>query len=204
MSTDNFLVRALAKDWSLSGVVSYHSGPAMSFTGTGCAGSPLGTCMPNVVAGVQPRTLDYAHPPGGIVAQVGYANTYTQIKHLDPAAFNVYDASNSPQTTLSATNSQLVGVGLGTAAYVPGNAARVGADNVWGMGFYDVDMSLKRAFPIYENVKLQFEADMSNVTNHVVWGAPNGGVGGATYGEITGLNTAIAPRDVQLSMRLNF
>jgi hypothetical protein len=46
------------------------------------------------------------------------------------------------------------------------------------MSVYDFDMGLKRVFPIYENVKLQFEADLSNGTNHVVWGSLNGGVRG--------------------------
>jgi hypothetical protein len=69
-------------------------------------------------------------------------------------------------------------VGNGPALYVPGNSPRVGADNVWSMSVYDFDMGLKRVFPIYENVKLQFEADLSNGTNHVVWGSLNGGVRG--------------------------
>jgi hypothetical protein len=203
MGGSNFLVRSLAKDWSLSGIVSYHTGPVVAFTGTGCP-STFGTCMPSIVPGVKARTVSYANPPGGIVAQVGYPNTFTKVQHLDPAAFTVNDASNSSQATLTAQNPQLIGVGLGTAAYVPGNAARNGADGVYGMGFYDVDMSLKRSFPIWENVKLQFEADMSNVTNHVVWGAPGGGVGGSGYGFITAPSAAIAPRDVQLAMRLSF
>jgi hypothetical protein len=199
MASENFLLRSLAKDWTVSGVVTYHSGAAEAFTGSGCP-TTFGTCMPSAVAGVQARTLSYATPPGGKVAQTGYANTYTQIQHLNPAAFTVNNLSNSA----TSTNSQQINVGLGAAAYVPGTAARVGADGVYGMGFYDVDMSLKRSFPIYESWRLQFEADMSNVTNHVVWGSPNGTVGGSTYGEITGLNTFISPRDVQLSMRLNF
>ena len=48
-------------------------------------------------------------------------------------------------------------------------------DNVWGMGTYDLDLGLKRRFPIWESVKLQFEADILNVTNHVVFSSPNGG-----------------------------
>jgi hypothetical protein len=51
-------------------------------------------------------------------------------------------------------------------------------------------------------VKLQFEADVLNATNHVVWGSVNGGVGGTSYGFVTAL--ANTPRDMQLSGRINW
>jgi hypothetical protein len=213
MSSENFLLRALAKDWSLSGIFTYHSGLPVLFTGSGCGGTPLGTCMPSIVPGVQPRTSSYAKPAGGVVAQTGYANTYSAIHHLDLNAFTVLDATNTLQSLLPNTQSQAVGLGL--AAYQPGNAARVGADNVWGMGTYNVDLGLKRSFPIWENVKLQFEADLLNATNHVVFGSPGGAIGngsasetGTTISGTTsyGLITAVTnqPRDMQLSVRLNF
>ena len=210
MASENFLLRALARDWSLSGIFTYHSGSPVLFTASGCPGTPLGTCMPSIVPGVQARTASYAKPAGGIVAQTGYANTYSTIHHLDLNAFTVLDATNS-----TPTNSQQQAVGLGLAAYQVGNAARVGAYNVWGMGSYNIDLGLKRSFPIWENVKLQFEADLLNATNHVIFGSPGGAVGNGsasqTNGVISGttsygLITAVTnqPRDMQLSVRLNF
>jgi len=205
MATSNFLVRSIAKDWSLSGIFTYHSGAPVLFTGTGCPGTPLGTCMPSVVPLVQPRTLSYNKPPGGVTAQVAASNYYGGIHHLNPGAFTVLDATNTLQAALP--NQQLQAVGLGVAAYQVGTAARVGADNVWGMGFYNVDLGLKRSFPIWEKVSVQFEADLLNATNHVVFGSPGGAVGnGSTtttsYGEITGVTNQ--PRDMQLSGRLNW
>jgi len=210
MASTNFLLRSIAKDWSLSGIFTYHSGLPVAFTGSGCPGTPLGTCMPSVVPGVQPRTSSYASPPGGVVAATGYANTYSTIHHLDLNAFTVLDATNS-----TPTNTQQQAVGLGLAGYQVGTATRVGADNVWGMGTYNIDLGLKRSFPIWENVKLQFEADLLNATNHVVFGSPGGAVGNGsaselgttisgstTYGLITGVTNQ--PRDMQLSARLNF
>ena len=93
-------------------------------------------------------------------------------------------------------------VGNGTALYVPGNAARVGADNVWSMGYYDLDLGVKQTFKIWENVNIQVEADLLNATNHVVWGSINGGVGGSSYGFVGSL--ASQPRDAQLSGRINW
>ena len=144
--------------------------------------------MPNPVAGQQARTISYNHPPGGVTA----AN-YSTIMHLNPAAFTV----NIPSASTSTGG---VDVGLGAASYVPGTAARVGQDNVYGMATYNVDLGLKRSFPIWESVKLQFEADLLNATNHVVFSSPNGGVNGSTYGLIS--SVANNPRDMQLSGRI--
>ena len=163
----NFIANSLARDWNLSGIFSYHSGSPIDVTGSGCAGSPMGTCMPTIVPGVNPRTSSYASPPGGIVAATGYSNTYSAIHHLNLNAFTVLQATNTATASLS--NDQAIAAGLGTAAYVPGTAARGATDNLWGMGAYDLDLGLKRSFPIWESVSLQFEADVVNVTNHVIW-----------------------------------
>jgi hypothetical protein len=210
MASENFLVRSIAKDWSLSGIFTYHSGSPVLFTGSGCPGTPLGTCMPSVVPNVQPRTASYAKPAGGVTASSTASNYYGAIHHLDLNAFTVLDATDS-----APTNTQQQAVGLGLAAYQVGNAARVGADNVWGMGFYNVDLGLKRSFPIWENVTFQIEADLLNATNHVVFGSPGGAVGNGsasesgttitgttTYGLITGVTNQ--PRDMQLSGRINW
>jgi hypothetical protein len=190
----NFLVRSLAGGWTVSGIFSYHSGNPVAFTGSGCPGNGiLGTCMPNIVPGISPRNTpqaSYASPPGGVTA----AN-YATLVHLNESAFNVSITGNS-------TTTGGVDVGLGTAAYVPGNAARVGADGVFGMGTYNLDAGLARSFPIWEQFKFQIRADLLNATNHVVWTGPNGGVNGSTFGKITGV--ANTPRDVQLSGRISW
>ncbi len=144
----NFIANSLARDWNLSGIFSYHSGSPIDVTGSGCAGSPMGTCMPTIVPGVNPRTSSYASPPGGIVAATGYSNTYSAIHHLNLNAFTVLQATNTATASLS--NDQAIAAGLGAAAYVPGTAARGATDNLWGMGAYDLDLGLKRSFPIWE------------------------------------------------------
>jgi len=73
------------------------------------------------------------------------------------------------------------------------------------MSTYNVDLGIKRVFPIYHEWALQFEADILNATNHVVWSSPNAVVNsGAAFGTITALAAGTAPRDVQLSARLNW
>ena len=214
----NFVANSLLRDWSLSSIFSYHSGTPIAFTGSGCAGSPMGQCMPSIVPGVNSRSVSYATPPGGIVAAVGQPNTYSAIHHFNLNAFTVIDAANPPTLGALPPNAQSPFYsGLGTAAYVPGNAARNAAQNTWSMGAYDVDLGLKRSFPIYEQVNVQFEADVVNVTNHVIWNAPaavvgngtatqtNGVISGTTsFGDITSVNTNWGPRDWQLAARLNW
>jgi hypothetical protein len=154
--------------------------------------------MPNVVPGQTIRTAAYNKPAGGQVAATGYTNSYTTIQHFNPAAFTVNDATNG-----TPTNSQQIAVGLGAASFIPGDAPRVAP--VFGQSFYDLDIGLKRLFPIYERFKLQVEADMSNVTNHVVFNTPTGSVGTSSYGLLTSSTPIVSsPRDVQLAARLIF
>jgi hypothetical protein len=58
---------------------------------------------------------------------------------------------------------------------------------------------------VYREWNVAIEVDMTNITNHVVWGSPNSTVnGGASFGTISALNAQNAPRDVQGSLRINF
>jgi hypothetical protein len=201
---DNKMVNALAGGWTLSSIFSYHSGSPLVVTGSNCGGTVLSQCMPNIVPGAAVRQNAYGK---NVTAANGSPNYFaaTTKQFLNPGAFTVNNAGTTANYGLqNGTNNQIINVGQGPALYVPGNAARVGADNVWSMGYYDLDFGIKRVFPIWENIKFQFEADCINSTNHVVWGAVNGGVSGATYGNVTALNTAIAPRDWQLSGRLSW
>jgi hypothetical protein len=152
-----------------------------------------------------------------VVADPSASNYYAKTSYLNPLAFSVNQAGTDPAKhgsdavgqntagTCAAALQKCHGVinyvGNGTALYVPGNAPRVGGDNVWSMSAYNVDLALKRTFPVWERVNLQFEADVANVTNHVVWGSLNGGVAGSSLGYV---GLANAPRDFQLSGRLNF
>ena len=72
------------------------------------------------------------------------------------------------------------------------------------MSRYNLDFNIKRTFGIWENLKLQFEADVLNATNHPVFGAPTAVVNGSGFGNITGMAGGYNPRYVQLAGRLNW
>jgi Carboxypeptidase regulatory-like domain len=203
MGGDSFWVNAIGGGWLLSGIYSYHSGSPLVATGSSCGGAPLGTCMPSVVPGVQARVGKFG---SNVVSDPAQPNYYAKVSYLNPAAFSVNQAGTQAQngTTVANATGTINYVGNGTALYVPGNAPRVGADNVWSMGSYNIDLAVKRTFPIYEKLTFQFEADCLNSTNHVVWSSINGGVAGSSFGFVTALNTAIQPRDFQLAGRLNW
>ena len=197
---DNFWVNALAGGWNLASIFTYHSGTPLVATGSGCAGSSiLSQCMPNTALGVQARQGSFGK---NVTAAVGSSGYYATIPYLNPAAFTVNNAGTAAQYGTQV--GQITYVGNGPANYVPGNTARVGADNVWSMGTYDLDMTVRRTFSVYHEWKLAFEASAFNVPNHVIFGAVNGGVGGTSYGFVSAPSTANLPRDFQFSGRLSF
>ena len=198
---DNFVVNAIGGGWSLSTIYQYHSGAPLVATASGCGGTPLGTCMPSLVPGVAPRVGSFGSK---VVSDPAASNYYAKVSYLNPAAFSVNQpgALATIGTTVNGSTGVVNFVGNGPNLYAPGTAARVGADNVWSMGYYDLDLGIKRTFKIYESVNLQFEADLLNATKHVVWGSINGGVAGSSFGVVTSL--ANQPRDAQLSGRINW
>jgi hypothetical protein len=201
---DNWAYRAIASDWSLAGITSYHSGFPIMITGSGCGGAGiLNQCMPNVIAGQSGRQ-NGAYGKH-ITAAVGSANYFGSVQYLNPAAFTVQASGSASNygTSVNTASTQATYVGNGPALYVPGNASRGAALNTWGMGYYDVDMSVSRSFPIYREWAFSFRMDMSNVTNHVVWGSPNAVVnGGSSFGTLSSVSNQ--PRDVQVSGRISW
>jgi hypothetical protein len=100
---------------------------------------------------------------------------------------------------------QSVSSGLGN---VPRNFAR-------GFGAWQVNMAVRREFPIRENLKLQFRAEAFNIFNHTNLGLINSAHGQATFGQATAtlanslgvLNQLYemgGPRSMQFALRLVF
>jgi len=105
----------------------------------------------------------------------------------------------NPQAFTNATS------GLGNA---PRNFAK-------GFGAWQMDMAVRREFPIYENLKLQFRAEAFNIFNHPNFGNIDRSFGSTTFGQATGtlasslgilspLYQMGGPRSMQFALKVVF
>ena len=102
-----------------------------------------------------------------------------------------------------------------TPADPNGFFGNLGRDQIYGPGFWNLDFSLTKNFPVRERLNLQFRAEFFNVFNHPNFALPSNVVspGSATAGEITqtpdvaqgnpGLGGG-GPRVMQFGLRLQF
>lgn len=107
------------------------------------------------------------------------------------------------------------------AAFTPapaGKPGNLGRNVLRGFPAHDVDLALRREFPIYEKVRLQFRSDFFNILNHPSFSNPPVNLAQpATFGIANSLlSNSLAnvpgqslyqigsPRSVQLSMKLVF
>jgi hypothetical protein len=83
-----------------------------------------------------------------------------------------------------------------------GNTVR---NQLVGPGWFNADMSLRKDFPIWEQVRLQFRAEAYNVFNHPNLGNPNGCVDCiGSGGVITSLANNATMRRMQFALKLQF
>jgi len=68
----------------------------------------------------------------------------------------------------------------------------------------NVNLSLFKAFPIYDEMKLQFRAEAFNLTNTPSFAGPDTGVNNTTFGKQTNFSQVNNPRILQLALRLTF
>jgi len=117
---------------------------------------------------------------------------------INPCAF--VNVGSTPQVPCP-TNGTVGGL-------VPRNFAR-------GFGAWQMDVAVRRDFPIHERLKLQFRAEAFNVFNHPNFGRIDGGFGDSTFGQATGtlanslgilspLYQMGGPRSMQFALKLNF
>ena len=86
------------------------------------------------------------------------------------------------------------------AANTWGNMTR--NNSIDGPGFWNVDASLVKRFKVNGRIAAELRADAFNAFNHPRFGNPNGALGSATFGQVTG--TAGDPRLVRFGARITF
>jgi len=169
----NWFLNQAIKDWSLSGDFQHEAATPLSITATGCNDPFGGTCYPNLNPG-------YAGSPRitGGWGRKNLATGTTTLQYIDPTAFSL------------------------PAAFTIGNAPRTYPYKLRGPGNYTENLSVRRAFSIYEGLKFTFEASAFNLDGHVDFSGPGTTFGSSTFGTVTG--QANSPRDLQFSGRFDF
>ncbi|MHB1021522.1 MAG: outer membrane beta-barrel protein [Acidobacteriaceae bacterium] len=171
-ANSNKIARAVASNWVLAGIYTYHSGNPLAITASGCNDPFGGSCMPNLATGFSGSARINGSWGKGALAGTPSPSYIDSTAFADPAA------------------------------YTFGSAPRTGAYGLRGPGSYDIDMSVKRAFDLYENVKLLFDLSAYNLTNKVLFGISSTNMDSSNFGQISGQSNN--SRDIQLAARINF
>ncbi|MDW5267428.1 MULTISPECIES: TonB-dependent receptor [Acidobacteriaceae] len=178
--------RALFGGFEFSQIVQIYSGSPLAITATSCQTNPAqATCMP---------TLNPA-----------FTGSARITKHWSGFGPNIAPSVGS--ATVAPTG-PFISPTLANSAYMPaytfGNAPRTAAYGLTGPGFFGMDISLRRSFPLHlsEKTKLNLQADLYNVTNFVQFGNIVTTLGSSNFGTPTTQNNN--PRQAQLSARIEF
>jgi len=119
---------------------------------------------------------------------------------------------NSQYADLVGTPTKTGDVGASTPYYVtsawapvtevqPGTSSR---DSVRGPGWWNVDLSLFRRFPIGPKFGIEFRAEAFNLTNTPHFTNPNGNVNSSGFMTITGTSENSPERQFRLGLRMQF
>ncbi len=183
---ENFIVRSLAGGWQLSGIYRVWSGSPLGVVMNSCNNNPSQqVCEPILNSSFTGRVRingNYGHAPGSTAA------TLTKYQYINGDAF------------------------ASTPDYMFSTLARTAPLNLRNSGSYQLDGSVRRTFPITERVKLEFEADAFNLTNHTWFGY---GTSGAILGWTPSTSTSSAritsnlgvenlSRDIQFAGHIRF
>jgi hypothetical protein len=112
--------------------------------------------------------------------------------------------SGKPVTQAQAKATAYINVNafVNPAPYTYGNAARTAPDGLFAPTTTNIDVSVRREFPLFESVKFTLQADAFNALNKVYFGAPNTTLSSTSFGTYT--TQGNLPRKFQFSARITF
>jgi hypothetical protein len=170
-SGGNWMTRPLVNDWQFSATYQYSSGGPVSVTASKCNLVGQGTCYPDLTPGFS-----------GPIRQNGSLGSNFVAGGVSPN----YLKTGGFQDPLP---------------YMIGNAPNRAPYSLWGVGSYTLNASLRKSFPIYDNVKFTFQADCFNVPNKVTFGYASTNIDASNYGQT---NAGSGNRDFQFAGRIDF
>ena len=158
--------------WQISSLFTYQGGAPISITGT-CTGGGI---------------IDASCYP---IYSLGFSGSPWQNGAIGSGGVNV-------PTTVYFVKAAFTD----PPAYMVGSIPRSAPYGMFAPHNADVDVSVRREFPIKERVKLAFQADAFNINNAVHFSAPGGSLDASSFGLVTGM--ANSPRKLQFSARVSF
>ncbi|MGB6544728.1 MAG: TonB-dependent receptor [Candidatus Acidiferrales bacterium] len=188
ISSQNHAVNAIIGNWQVVSVFTFASGAPLSVTAS-CTGDGIidASCYPNINAGATSAWATGLPNPGALGTIIGTI------------------PNGCMQNSLPCKDTQFLSPGVfsNPTPGTYGNASRMAPLNLFGFNTWDLDLSIRRVFPIRESWKFTLQADAFNLPNIVNFSAPTVGVFSATaFGTIT--SQANNPRKLQLSGRFDF
>jgi hypothetical protein len=186
----NPVVNAIVGNWEVGGIITLHTGNALTlnnFGGWGVGGNSSNT------NGVEPQTLSGVPDCNGsikILHQYVPANPSTNT----PAYIQYFDPTN-------------------ISVPAPSTFGTCGIGNIRGPGYANVDFTLHKGFPIAEGKRLEFRMDTLNLFNRPVYtfygGPANGsfdpGSGTSTSNPNFGhFSSSQGARQIQLALKFLF
>jgi hypothetical protein len=225
----NHIMGLIGGGWEFSGIYKYRDGVPLTVTlGTNCMTnasgafpSGQGTCFPDYVPGFDKRQLRingrWGRGPGS------NSSNFNQISYINPNGFQCPDSSTANYAYTCTTNA----TAEPNTSFKIGNVARSAPYGLYGPGWWDIDLGLRRTFNILEtaswHLTFQIEADVSNATNSTFFnvgsttptinGAASSSVASAggegwsspsSFGTVNSQNQQIQPRDWQFEGRFRF
>ncbi len=194
---ENPVERAILGGFKFSGIFQAYSGSPLAITGSSCQTNPADvTCEPTL----NPNFAGPAKTNSRWGAGVN-RSTYTSVSFIVPS-------TGTTPSTLSGPFVNPVSTVLNTTAapsYTFGNSSRTAPYNLLGPGNFQLDLALVRSFPLHftESAKLDFRAEMYNVTNHTLFAVASTAVGNASFGQVT--QTSLPNRKAaQFTARISF
>ncbi|MGD0683387.1 MAG: carboxypeptidase regulatory-like domain-containing protein [Terracidiphilus sp.] len=195
IGNNSVIARWVGGGWKLSGIYTFSSGTPFLVTWSGCSSTNYpgqGQCMPDVNPTYPNKSAringKYGSSISGVnTCNIGVAAGCTAKQYVDATAFQ------TPQNVSTTSTQQ----------YLIGNAPRSRPFMVRNPYTWDVDAGMHRTFPIYKDVVFQFEANVTNVWNHVTFSGPSGSwsSGSTTFGQVT---NASGIRDWQFAGHIKF
>jgi Carboxypeptidase regulatory-like domain len=159
-------------------------------------------------AGGLPFTLSYGEAQSNVPSSAPSYPSAVSGRHMQTSLTDFNASTKSRKFYSTQIPGKLTdpnAVAAGTGIFVnPGldTIGNVGRNTYFGPGFFNTDLAITKAFPVWESVAIKFRMDAFNAFNHINPGNPGGGI--ESDGNITGMALPQSQRQLEFALRVQF